>query len=72
VILAFYCRTTNTQADNCLQFRSEHVDVSVNVVAGCVGVWADLVCEIDHQPRLRLINIWKMNPKLGGDSEPNF
>jgi hypothetical protein len=72
VILAFHCRPTNTQAGNLLRFRSEHVYANVYVVAGCVGVRADLVCKIDHLPRQRLIDIWKMNPKFSGDSEPTF
>ena len=47
-------------------------NANVYVVAGCVGVRADLVCKIDHLPRQRLIDIWKMNPKFSGDSEPTF
>ena len=71
VILVFHCRRALACAGN-LGSSSKHVYADVDVVACCVGIRADLVCKIDHLPRLRLVDIWQANPKFSSDAEPTF
>ena len=72
VFLALDCRPTITCAGNLLRFGPEHVDADIYIVPRRVGIRANLVCKIDHLPRLRWVEILQTNPKLSNNAEPTF
>jgi hypothetical protein len=52
--------------------QDRHVDADIYIVPRCAGIRTNLVCKVDHLPRLRWVDIRQTNSKFSRNAEPTF